>query len=211
MVYCVFVDLEKAYNRVPREELWYCMRKSGMVEKYVRLVQDMYEESKTAVRCAVRPTESFKVKIGMHQGSALSLFLFAVIMDKLMNELRIESPWTLLFADNSMICQETREKVERRLKCWRYALERRGMKLSRSKTKQLCVNGGNDEETVTTEDTKMPKVKKFKYLGSTEQESDSCQRELKRRVQAGWNGWRKVSEVICNRKLPARVKKKKNK
>ncbi|KAK3535634.1 hypothetical protein QTP70_018436, partial [Hemibagrus guttatus] len=34
-------DLEKAYDRVPREELWYCMRKSGVAEKYVRVVQDM--------------------------------------------------------------------------------------------------------------------------------------------------------------------------
>ena len=36
-LHCVFVDLEKAYNRVPREELWYCMRKSGTAEKYVQL------------------------------------------------------------------------------------------------------------------------------------------------------------------------------
>ena len=58
------------------------------------------------------------------------------------------------------------------------------------------------------EDTKVPRVKKFKYLGSTVQESGSCEREVKKRVQAGWNGWRKVSGVICNRKLPARVKGK---
>ena len=107
-----------------------------------------------------------------------------------------------------MICEETREEVERRLESWRYALERREMKVSRSKTEYLFINGGNDDETVKMEDTKVPRVKEFKYLGSTVQESGSCEREVKKRVQAGWNGWRKVSGVICDRSLPARVKGK---
>ena len=51
-LHCVFVDLEKAYDKVPREDLWYCMRKSGLAEKYVRIVQDMYDDSTTGgVRC----------------------------------------------------------------------------------------------------------------------------------------------------------------
>ena len=108
-LHCVFVDREKAYDRVPREELWYCMRKTGIVEKYVRLVQDMYEGSETVVRCAVGTTESFKVKVGLHQGSALSPFLFAMIMDRLTDEVRREPPWTMLFVDNIVICKETRE------------------------------------------------------------------------------------------------------
>ncbi|MCJ8748701.1 hypothetical protein PDJAM_G00167790 [Pangasius djambal] len=62
-LHCVFVDLEKAYDRVPREELWYCIRKSGVAEKYVRVVQDMYERSRTVVRCAVGQTEEFKVDV----------------------------------------------------------------------------------------------------------------------------------------------------
>ena len=111
-LHCVFVDLEKASDRVPWKELWYCMRKSGIVEKYVQLVQDMYEGSKTVMRCVVG---TFKVKVGLHQGSSLSSFLFAVIMDRLTDEVRREPPWTMLFADDIVICEETREKVERRL------------------------------------------------------------------------------------------------
>ena len=200
-LHCVFVNLEKAHDRVPREELWYCMRKSGIVEKYVRLVQDMYEGSKTVVRCAVETTESFKVKVGLHQGSALSPFLFAVIMDRLTDEVRREPPWTMLFADDIVIWEETREEVERRLESWKYALERRGMKVSRSKTEYLCINGGNDDETVKMEDAKVPRIKEFKYLGTTVQESGGCEREIKKRVQEGWNGWRRVSGVICDKRL----------
>ena len=184
------------------------MKKSEIVEKYVQLVQDMYEGSETVVRYAVGTIESFKVKVGLHQGSALSPFLFTVIMDRLTDEVRRESTWTMLFADDIVICEETREEVEQRLESWRYALERRGMKVSSSKTEYLRINGGNDDETVKMEDTKVPRVKEFKYLGSTMQESDGCERKVKKRVQAGWNGWRRVSGVICDRKLPARVKGK---
>ena len=82
------------------------------------------------------------------------------------------------------------------------------MKVSRSKTEYRCINGGNDEETLKMEDTKVPRVKEFKHLRSTVQESGGCEREVKKRVQAGWNGWRRVSGVICDRRLPARVKEK---
>ena len=166
----------------------------------------MYKGSEAVVRCAIGTTESFKVKVGVHQGSGLSPFLFAVIMDKIINEARREPPWMMLFADDIVICKETREEVEQTLECWRYALERREMKVSRSKTEYLCINGVNDKKTVNMEDTKVARVKEFKYLGSTVQKSGNCEREVKRRVQAGWNRWRKVSIVICDKRLPARVK-----
>ncbi|KAK3525028.1 hypothetical protein QTP86_013392 [Hemibagrus guttatus] len=118
-------DLEKAYDRVPKEELWYCMRKSGVAEKYVRVVQDMYERSRTVVRCAVGQTEEFKVEVGLHQGSALSPFLFAMVIKQLSEDVRQESPWTMMLADDIVICSESREQVEENLERWRFALERR--------------------------------------------------------------------------------------
>ncbi|KAK3570592.1 hypothetical protein QTP86_023645, partial [Hemibagrus guttatus] len=207
-LHCVFVDLEKAYDRVPREELWYCMRKSGVAEKYVRVVQDMYERSRTVVRCAVGQTEEFKVEVGLHQGSALSPFLFAIVMDQLSEEVRQESPWTMMFADDIVICSESREQVEENLERWRFALERRGMKVSRSKTEYMCVNEREGSGTVRLQGEEVKKVQEFTYLGSTVQSNGECGKEVKKRVQAGWNGWRKVSGVLCDRKISARIKGK---
>ncbi|KAK3510541.1 hypothetical protein QTP70_009875 [Hemibagrus guttatus] len=184
-LHCVFVDLEKAYDRVPREELWYCMRKSGVAEKYVRVVQDMYERSRTVVRCAVGQTEEFKVEVGLHQGSALSPFLFAMVMDQLSEEVKQESPWTMMFADDIVICSESREQVEESLERWRFALEKRGMKVSRSKTEYMCVNEREGSGTVRLQGEEVKKVQEFKYLGSTVQNNGECGKEVKKRVQAG--------------------------
>ncbi|KAK3541520.1 hypothetical protein QTP86_028650 [Hemibagrus guttatus] len=178
-LHCVFVDLEKAYDRVPREELWYCMRKSGVAEKYVRVVQDMYERSRTVVRCAVGQTEEFNVEVGLHQGSALSPFLFAIVMDHLSEEVRQESPWTMMFADDIVICSESREQVEENLERWRFALERRGMKVSRSKTEYMCVNEREGSGTVRLQGEEVQKVQDFKYLGSTVQSNGECGKEAK--------------------------------
>ncbi|KAK3548876.1 hypothetical protein QTP70_021268 [Hemibagrus guttatus] len=153
---------------------------------------DMYERSRTVVRCAVGQTEEFKVEVGLHQRSALSPFLFALVMDQLSEEVRQESPWTMMFADDIVICSESREQVEENLERWRFALERRGMKVSCGKTEYMFVNEREGSGTVRLQGEEVKKVQEFKYLGSTVQSNGECGKEVKKRVQAGWNGWRKV-------------------
>ena len=123
----MFVDLEKAYDKVPRDEVWYCTRKSGLAEKYARIVQDMYDDSITAVTYAVGVTEGFEVKVGLHQGSALNPCLFAMVMDRMTDDIREEAPWTMMFADDIVVCSESKEGVEEKLESCRYALESRGI------------------------------------------------------------------------------------
>ena len=40
----VFVDLEKAYDRVHREQMWWSPQKKRVPEAFIKIIQDMYEE-----------------------------------------------------------------------------------------------------------------------------------------------------------------------
>ena len=60
----------------------------------------MYDGATTTVRSAAGLTEEFKVGVGLHQRSVLSSFLFAIVMDKLTEDIRKNAPWHMLFADD---------------------------------------------------------------------------------------------------------------
>ena len=68
----------------------------------------------------------------------------------------------------------------------------------------MCVNERQVNGTVKMQGEEVAKVDDFD-MGSTAQSNGECGREMKKRVQAGWNGWRRMSGVICDRRGPARV------
>ena len=63
-VFCGFVDLEKAYDRVPREVLYWCLRRKGVSEKLVRMVTETYQDCKTAVRTIEGLSREFEIGVG---------------------------------------------------------------------------------------------------------------------------------------------------
>ena len=161
-LHLVFIDLEKAYDRVPRQEVWRCMRAKGVPEKYVRLVKDMYKDVKTIVRSSVGDTEKFPVKVGLHQGSALSPYLFDIVLDIITEDVRDVSPWTMMFADDVVLCGRSRQEVETKLEDWRRVLEERGLKVNRRKTEHLAFNETTDS-SIQMQDHILNKVRAFNF------------------------------------------------
>ena len=49
-LYLACVDLEKAYDRIQRRLVYWCLKKKGVPERLVRIVQDTYEGTVTRVR-----------------------------------------------------------------------------------------------------------------------------------------------------------------
>jgi hypothetical protein len=110
------------------------MRDAKIPQQYVKIVQDMYQGCTTYVRSPGGDTEDFEVTVGLHQGSSISPFLFLIILECLTKDIRRGAPWEMLFADDVVLICKTRLEAEQRLEVWHHALERRGMKVSRTKT-----------------------------------------------------------------------------
>ena len=77
-LYLAFLDWEKAFDRVPRVLIESSLRRKGVVECYVKAVMEMYKEVLSQVKVEDKDSKEFAVRVGIHQGSVLSPFIFAV-------------------------------------------------------------------------------------------------------------------------------------
>ena len=141
----VFIDMEKAFDRVPREVIWWALRRKGVSEKLVRGVQEMYKDVATAVRLDGQHSEYFPVEVGVHQGSVLSPLLFAAIMDEATRDLEKGSK-SFLYADDIVLLGESWEEVGNRYREWKEALEGKGLKVNVQKTKAMKLGGKERNE-----------------------------------------------------------------
>ena len=139
-----FVDLEKAFDRVPRKVIWWALRKLGVEEWIVRLVQGMYANARSWVRVGEGFSKEFEVKVGVHQGSVLSPLLFIIVLEALSREFRAGVPWEDLYADNLVIIADSLEECVRRLLIWKEAMEKKGMRVNAGKTKVMICGTGLD-------------------------------------------------------------------
>jgi len=89
------------------------------------------------VRTVYGNSNSFEVKISIHQGSALSPLLFVIVMEALSREFRIALPCQLLYADDLVVIAETEDDLIKRLNEWKNNVENRSMRVNINKTKVM--------------------------------------------------------------------------
>jgi hypothetical protein len=114
-LHMVFIDLEKAYDKIPRNVMWWVLDKHKVPTKYVTLIKDMYNNAMTSVRTNDGNIDYFLIKIGLHQGSALSPYLFSLLMDEVTMDIHGDIPWCMLFADDVVLVDERQAGINRKL------------------------------------------------------------------------------------------------
>ena len=210
-LHMVFIDLEKAYDKIPRTVMWWALEKHKVPTKYITLIRDMYDNVVTSVRAGDSETDTFPIAIGLHQGSALSPYMFFLVMDEVTKDIQGDIPWCMLFADDVVLVDETRVGVNRKLELWRQTLESKGFRISRTKTEYLrCDFSGVrcEDGDVSLEGQIVPKRDTFRYLGSMLQSNGDIDEDVCHRIKAGWMKWRQASGILCDKKVPQKLKGK---
>jgi hypothetical protein len=81
--------------------------------KYKTLIKDMYNNIMTSVQISDGDTNDFSINIGLHERSALSPYLFTLVMDEVTKDIQGGIPWCMLFTDDVVLVDESRMGLTR--------------------------------------------------------------------------------------------------
>uniref|UniRef100_A0A8C6MCM8 Reverse transcriptase domain-containing protein n=1 Tax=Nothobranchius furzeri TaxID=105023 RepID=A0A8C6MCM8_NOTFU len=214
-VYMCFVDLEKAFDCVPRGALWGVLREYGVPGPLIRAVRSLYDRCQSLVRIAGSKSGSFPVRVGLRQGCPLSPILFITFMDRIsrcsqcvggicFGGLRIRS---LLFADDVVLLTSSERDLQLSLERFTAECEAAVMRISSSKSETMVLIRKWVECLLRVRDEVLPQVEEFKYLRVLFTSEGKLEREIDRRIGAASAVMRALyRSVVVKRELSQKVK-----
>nr|GEV85861.1 retrovirus-related Pol polyprotein LINE-1 [Tanacetum cinerariifolium] len=175
-LHMAFLDLEKAYDSVPRELVWRTLRDKGTPKRYSRVIKDMYGGEDPCTD---------------HNG-----------------EHRVFPG-----GNDIVLIAESAEGLNNKIEKMREALKDNGLRVSREKTEYLrCdfsrYDVAHQEVDIRIGDRILQPNESFRYLGSVLHRSRRIDEDVAHRIGVGSMKWRAASRVLCDRRIPLKLKGK---
>ncbi|KAK6761936.1 hypothetical protein RB195_022870 [Necator americanus] len=157
----------------------------------------------SAVRSAAGTSRPFLVQVRVHQGSHSPL-LFILCMGTITKGIQKQHPWTLLFTNDVMFASESQDDLQKQVQSWKDRLQQHGLRLNVSETEYMECGPRIEDGSVRVDDTELNTVDCFKYLGSKVTSTGLIDQEG--RANAAWMKWRMATGILCDKKVPVRLK-----
>ena len=114
-----FVDLEKAFDTVPREMVVATLRWMGVPEAEVRLVEGTYEKTTAIVVVGGGASEEFEANIGLRQSSVLSPLLFIAVLDLISRKTVVKDDMKKpLYTDDLSLVANDKQELQGTMEEW---------------------------------------------------------------------------------------------
>jgi len=216
-IYAIFIDLEKAFDSVPRKVLWDCLQGIGVQGHMLNVIMKFHENFTGSIG-----KEAFQMDKGVRQGCVLGPLLFNLVFDcaiktavkdglsggvKVLHngvELLVNR---LAYADDLCLLDEDYGNIEKNLTCLNTAFKRMGLKINIGKTKILNLNGARYITARDELNAGIEWVDEFCYLGSIIESRGGSGTDIKTRIKKGTIKLRTIRPVLKNNKLSLRNKR----
>ncbi|CAF3293547.1 unnamed protein product [Rotaria sp. Silwood2] len=191
-IYALFVDLEKAYDRVPRNILWNVLKEYDIQDQLLSAIQSLYKNCQSCVRINGSKSDNFQVQVGLRQGCVLSPLLFIIFMDKIsrtsanpacaqIGDVKMDS---LLFADDIAQLTTSENSLPVALNQLGKVCLEYGMKICEKKTELMVISRENKPTNLHLNNNPLNQVNKFKYFGVQFSSNGKQDGEIDRRIGA---------------------------
>ncbi len=214
-IHMCFVDLEKAFDCVPRGILWRVLWEYGVRGPLLRAVRSLYDGSRSLVRIAGSKSDLFPVHVGLRQGCPLLPVLFIIFMDRISR--RSQGPEgvgfgdhaisSLLFADDVFVLATSDQDLQHALGRFAAECEAFGMRISASKSEAMVLSRKRVACPLQVGGVLLPQVEEFKYLGVLFTSEGGMEREIDRRIGAASAVMRSMyRSVVVKKELSRKAK-----
>ena len=209
-LHLVFVDQEKAFDRVNRDKLWKVLEQYGVKGQLLDNIRAIYANSKSAVRTTSGTSNWFPVTSGVMQGCNLSPLLFVIYMDQITKEANPdpEALNELMFANDQAMINSDKTKLQEHTEHLNESCQAYDMKISVNKTEVMSVSRRPTKLDVTINQTQLKQVREFKYLGSVFTEDGRIDREIETRCQKANAVSYQLAPLLKHPSIPINVKAK---
>lgn len=194
-----FLDLEKAFDRAPREIIWKILADRGLNGQILSIIQKIYERNENAVIKSNRVSDTFTTNMGLRQGGSLSPLLFIIYMDEIIKKCTAVSKKVCVghlqlqrvhisegaFADDVVLLAGNANELQHNINIWQITMTEMGMKINQNKTKVMVI-GENAEDiniNVNMNEERIEQVKYFQYLGTIIDRSGTQEADINNRIE----------------------------
>jgi hypothetical protein len=183
------VDYTKAFDCVDHVKLWNALKEMNIPAHLIRVIKNLYNGQKAAVRIEQSLSGWFEIEKGVRQGCLLSPGLFNLYGEYIMR--RVLKEWSegfkigskrvnnLRYADDTAIIATNENDLMLLMNKLEEESEKCGLRVNQNKTKIMIIDRDQDEgrTVIPNIDT----VRNFKYLGAIINNKGTCDEEIRSR------------------------------